>query len=842
MILDKRIMRDFKANIFRSISMILIISLSVAMIVALCSAADCITETLNREWKQCNVEDGSFETYIPLSKRNYKDLSELNVIVEKMFYTDIQIDSVSELRIFANRKSIDLPYVENGVLPNSDNEIFLEKKFASSHGFSVGDSINIGTENFYISGTGCLPDYTYVKKNSSDVAGNDEFSLAVVSDSAWDKLSASNRIIYNYAYKLGKGCTVKEFKDKLADLKFDSSSIKDVYLKSQAEQTKNAGAEFDKAAEALQNGVVALADGIDALGDASGIDTGALYDGALGIYAGVGELRNQAENYLGGSSFKTVNLSSFGETKYNIRINDAADDSQVGKQAALVVGIFLIVLLVYMISIFAVGTVEKERPIIGTLYALGYSRREILLHYMKLPMLIAFLGALIGTFVGFSLTDAMASSSAGLYSFPEIVHIFPVYLLVYAIGLPITASYIINRFALSKKLNVTPLKMMRDAPQKGVGFNIKTDGLSFSAKYKLRQFLRELSGNVTLFFGIVISILLIMFSLACYSSIKGYIDGITDDIHYNYMYILRNPVNDLPKNPVVGYARGLYTDFSMTSTEMEVTMLGIGEDNPYFDFAGKLEKDKLYMSDSARIKFGYKPGDKIVFKDNSEDKYYAFEIAGEVKYGSGLYFFMNLDSMRKSFGLDYFNEADLKKGERRPKPESYYYNTVFSDSKLNFKHNMLLSQISKVEMKSGAEKFMTLMSDMIVLMIVISVIIFVSVMYLLLKLQIDRSTFSISLLKALGYDEKTVNSFYLSGSFYIMLASVIIGIPLCRVIVGLAYPFCISNVNAGFEASVSPLQYVIIILLSAAAYFAAICMPVRYLKKIKLTEILKNRE
>ena len=121
MILDKRIMRDFKANIFRSISMILIISLSVAMIVALCSAADCITETLNREWKQCNVEDGSFETYIPLSKRNYKDLSELNVIVEKMFYTDIQIDSVSELRIFANRKSIDLPYVENGVLPNSDN-------------------------------------------------------------------------------------------------------------------------------------------------------------------------------------------------------------------------------------------------------------------------------------------------------------------------------------------------------------------------------------------------------------------------------------------------------------------------------------------------------------------------------------------------------------------------------------------------------------------------------------------------------------------------------------------------------------------------------------------------
>ena len=62
-----------------------------------------------------------------------------------------------------------------------------------------------------------------------------------------------------------------------------------------------------------------------------------------------------------------------------------------------------------------------------------------------------------------------------------------------------------------------------------------------------------------------------------------------------------------------------------------------------------------------RIKFGYKIGDKVIFTDGSEDKMYAFEIADQVKYGNGLYFFMNTDAMRKAFGLPYFMKMILKR-------------------------------------------------------------------------------------------------------------------------------------------------------------------------------------
>ena len=340
-----------------------------------------------------------------------------------------------------------------------------------------------------MSGTGCFPDYSNIKQNSSDVAPNDAFSLAIVTDSAFEQLK--DRLIYNYAYKLGNA-SVSDLKDKLIHLKFDESAVKDTYLKEQLHTASNLKEEFNSATDALRNGAVSLADGASALGKAiPGADksAAALHDGAMNLYSAICGFKNRFGRYLNESTtVQMVNLSSFGETKYNIRINDAMNDSQIGKQAALVVGVFLIILLVYMLAIFAAGTIEKERPIIGTLYALGYSHHEILSHYMKLPMLVSFLGAALGGIGGFLLTDTMSASSAELYSFPEIIHVFPPYLIAYSLGVPIIFSYIINYFMLSKKLHATPLKMMRAAPHSKSGVSLKLGNMDFKSKYIIRQF------------------------------------------------------------------------------------------------------------------------------------------------------------------------------------------------------------------------------------------------------------------------------------------------------------------------------------------------------------------
>lgn len=845
MILNKRLRRDFKENLLRNTAMIFIIALSMSMVVALCSTTDAISSAITDEWRLTHVEDGSFETYIPLSERNLRELRESGASVEKMFYTDVP-SGVSVLRLFKPRRSINLAFVESGALPSENDGIFIDKLFAKSHSLSIGDSLNVGGREMKVTGIGCLPDYCYIKENTSDVAANDEFSVAVVSDSAWESLKSGCRVIYSYGYRLPDNLSHKAFKDKILHLDTDSSAVSDTYLKGLYESSAMLTNSFSESAESLAHAVSILSEGVKNMhsvlpGDAYQ----ALFSGINGIGSGINALRSEYSGYIKESAkVDPVIISSFSEAEYNIRIKDALEDSSLGKQAALVAGVFLIILLMYMLSIFASGTVEKERAVIGTLYSLGFTRGELLSYYIKLPLIVASLGAAIGTVSGLFLTYPLALEYSAMYSFPEITPVLKPYLIAYSVCLPVVFSYVINKLVLTKKLNLTPLEMMHAQKSEKRRFNFKIQNAEFKTKYKIRQFFRELSGNITLFFGICVSLLLIMFSVTCYYSITDYVNGITSDIGYNYMYVLRNPVTDLPKNSDLGFVRGFYTDYGLTGGEMEVSLLGIDSDNPYFPFSSELSgsESEIYMSDSARVKFGFKIGDKVIFRDASEDTLFAFVIAGEVKYGSGLYFFMNIDAMRKAFSLPYFDETDLDPGEKKPKSETFYYNTVFSSEKLAFRHNMMLSEISKADMQKGAEKFITLMSGMIILMIAISLIIFVAVMYLLMKLEIDRSSYSVSLLKALGYSESEVNSFYLGSSFYVTLASICIGMPVCRLIVGAAYPYCVSNVNAGFKAFIAPAGYVFITAIILITYVLTRLMLERYLKNISLSEVLKNRE
>lgn len=146
----------------------------------------------------------------------------------------------------------------------------------------------------------------------------------------------------------------------------------------------------------------------------------ALFSGINGIGSGIYALEAAYSDYISESAkIDPVIISSFSEAEYNIRIKDALDDSSLGKQAALVVGVFLIILLMYMLSIFASGTVEKERSVIGTLYSLGFLKSEILSYYIKIPLLISALGAVIGTVSGVFLTYPLSAEYSAMYSFPR---------------------------------------------------------------------------------------------------------------------------------------------------------------------------------------------------------------------------------------------------------------------------------------------------------------------------------------------------------------------------------------------------------------------------------------
>ena len=111
-----------------------------------------------------------------------------------------------------------------------------------------------------------------------------------------------------------------------------------------------------------------------------------------------------------------------------------------------------------------------------------------------------------------------------------------------------------------------------------------------------------------------------------------------------------------------------------------------------------------------------------------------------------------------------------------------------------------------------------------------------------MKTTIDRSSFSISLLKIFGYSNSEVKKLYLRITLYIVLISIVIHIPLSRIIVELIFPSTVSNVAANVYAHLSPAMYGLITILILLSYFIVYLLLNAKLKKVSFTEVLKQRE
>ena len=80
-----------------------------------------------------------------------------------------------------------------------------------------------------------------------------------------------------------------------------------------------------------------------------------------------------------------------------------------------------------------------------------------------------------------------------------------------------------------------------------------------------------------------------------------------------------------------------------------------------------------------------------------------------------------------------------------------------------------------------------------------SALIFAVVMYLMMKVMIDRSAFHISMVKVFGYRTKEIKKLYLNGDFYIIVIGSIICIPLAKKCMDLLFPAMVSNVAGGLN-------------------------------------------
>ena len=122
---------------------------------------------------------------------------------------------------------------------------------------------------------------------------------------------------------------------------------------------------------------------------------------------------------------KEVSLEEFVPRYLNQAIIFTRDD--MGSDRAMMI-VFLYIVIAIMAFVFGItisNTIAKEANVIGTLLASGYTRNELIRHYMAMPILVTLVGALIGNVLGYTIMkDICAGMYYGSYSLPTYVTVW----------------------------------------------------------------------------------------------------------------------------------------------------------------------------------------------------------------------------------------------------------------------------------------------------------------------------------------------------------------------------------------------------------------------------------
>lgn len=63
----------------------------------------------------------------------------------------------------------------------------------------------------------------------------------------------------------------------------------------------------------------------------------------------------------------------------------------------------LIVIIAFVFAITTSNTITKESNVIGTLRASGYTKAELIRHYMASPLIVLFIAAIVGNILGYTI-------------------------------------------------------------------------------------------------------------------------------------------------------------------------------------------------------------------------------------------------------------------------------------------------------------------------------------------------------------------------------------------------------------------------------------------------------
>ena len=108
------------------------------------------------------------------------------------------------------------------------------------------------------------------------------------------------------------------------------------------------------------------------------------------------------------------------------------------------------------------NTIANESSAIGTLRASGYTKGELIRHYLSMPVIVTFLAAVVGNILGYTVfKDVVVGMYYNSYSLPTYHTIWNPGAFIKTTLAPVIIMLVVNLIVIIRMMQHTPLQFLR---------------------------------------------------------------------------------------------------------------------------------------------------------------------------------------------------------------------------------------------------------------------------------------------------------------------------------------------------------------------------------------------
>ena len=551
------------------------------------------------------------------------------------------------------------------------------------------------------------------------------------------------------------------------------------------------------------------------------------------------EEKKQSDDFMKALLTQTVvhenELQDYVPRYANPAINFATDD--MGSDEAMG-GVLLDILIVIIAFIFAVtisNTIMKESQTIGTLRASGYTKDELVRHYLATPVIVTIIAAIAGNLMGYTVfKDVVVSMYYNSYSLPTYETIWNPDAFVKTTVIPVFLMLVVNLLVLIRMMQHTPLQFLRcDLKKSKRKKTVRLPKWKFFSRFRLRIIFQNMPDYAVLFAGIFFIMVMLAMAVGMPSTLNYYQGKAEDMMFAKYQYVLKSCEDEEGK--MIHTDNQDVEEFCMkalkkTGDELdeEVSIYGIRDNSRYIQIENLsvLKENEVYLSRPFSEKYNLKVGDTIKLDEKYEHKQYQFKVSGIYEKCQSIAVFLPIEKYRSLFELD------------KEEFTGYISDTEITD----IEEDKIATVITKEDITKMCDQLDHSMGAYMQYFQILCILLSAVLIYLLTKLIIEKNETAISMTKILGYENREIASLYLLSTTMVVVVADTISVILGSTVMKQAWKIIMFKYNGWFAFTIEPMGYVKMFSFVLLGYLIVMMLDFRRIRKIPMEEALKNVE